>query len=339
MTRRSDVQLGLQPWGESIAELTGAASRGERAGFTSVWTSELHRSAFIHAGAIAGATRSATVATGIALAFVRSPLALALTALDLADVSDGRFILGLGSGVHRLNRDWHGVEVTDPVARLRAVVETVRELMAALPEGRPVCVDGDPPIRIEGLHREFAPRNTQVPIFLGTVGPKMTRLAGEVADGWLGHQLMSTWYLRERVLPELQPGRRRSNRSFTTVASACCVPHEDRVQARRWAAGVVAFYASVRTYAPFFAAHGFDAEAAAIRERFRAGDERGMLAAVPDAMVDMLTIAGPPREVRDRVAELGRLVDVVKLAPPTHLVPPEVTREVQERIIATVADG
>lgn len=333
------MKLGLQPWGDSIGELTDAAVRAEHAGFGSIWTSELHRSGFIHAGAIAGATTRATIGTGVALAFVRSTLVLALTALDLADVSDGRFILGLGSGVHRLNRDWHGVEVTDPVGRLRGVVGAVRELLKALPEGRSVRIDSDPPIRIDGLHREFSPRDPQVPIYLGTVGPKMTLLAGEIADGWLGHQLMSDWYLRERILPGLADGRRRSTRDLTTVASACCVPHEDRAQARRWATGVVAFYASVRTYAPFFAAHGFNAEAGEIRERFRAGDERGMIAAVPDAMVDTLTIAGPPEEVRERVAELGRLVDVVKLAPPTHLVSAEVTRTVQDRIIETFDAG
>ena len=331
------AELGLQPWGETIGELVAASREAEAAGFTSLWTTELHRSAFVHTTAVAGATTTATVGSGIALAFTRSPLTLALTALDLADVAGGRFVLGLGSGVHRLNRDWHGVDVDRPVARLRDVVAKVRALVARLPEGGPVHVDGDPPVDINGFERGFAPRRGDVPVYLAAVGPQMTRLAGEIADGWIGHQLMSSWYLRECTLPALAAGRRRSGNGPgpRTVLSVCCVPHADEREARRWAAGVVAFYGSVRTYEPFFAVHGFGAVARELQARFRAGDHAGMLDACPDEVVEAFTVAGSPDAVRRRVRELAEHVDVVKLAPPTHLVDHDVTRTVQRALLET----
>jgi len=334
------AELGLQPWGSSIAELTDAAVRAERAGFSSLWTSELHRSAFVHTTAVTAATSTATVATGIALAFTRSPLELALTALDLADLSDGRFVLGLGSGVRRLNVDWHGVDVVRPVQRLRAVVEAVRTMIDSLPEGRVVELDAPTAIRIRNFRRDYAPAATTVPIYLASVGPNMTELAGAVGDGWIGHQLMSVDYLDEHILPALKRGREGSgaaSRPFTTVLSVCCVPHHDAELARRWAAGVVAFYASVRTYQPFFAALGFDTEALAIQTAHRDGDTPAMLAACPPELVDAVTVCGTPDDVRARVAELGDRVDVVKLAPPSHLVDHSITRAVQRSIIETFA--
>src|SRR5207244_425485 len=97
--------------------------------------------------------------------------------------------------------------------------------------------------------------------------------------------------------------------------------------------GLVSFYASVRTYQPFFAWHGFEAEAVAIQERFRAGDEKGMVDACPDEMVDALSLAGTASDVRKALSGYDGLADGVKVSPPTHLVPPEVTRAVQHRIL------
>jgi alkanesulfonate monooxygenase SsuD/methylene tetrahydromethanopterin reductase-like flavin-dependent oxidoreductase (luciferase family) len=164
----------------------------------------------------------------------------------------------------------------------------------------------------------------------------MTRLAGEIADGWLGHELGSPGHLRDVLLPNLEKGLARSGRArddLEVIASACCVIDADARQAKRWAAGLVAFYASVRTYQPFFAYHGFEAEAVAVQERFRAGDERGMTDAVGDEMVDALTLAGTPEDVRAALERYDGIADGVKLSPPTHLVSAEVTRQAQAAIL------
>ena len=335
------MRLGYGPWGETLAEFVGAGRAAEDAGFESLWTPELHRSAFVPAAALATATSRALIGTGIALAFVRSPMITALTALDLDDLAEDRFVLGLGTGVQRLNADWHGVDVGQPAPHLRETVEVVRMLIARAHLGEPIDFDGRyHRVRLRGYERPFPPRRTQIPIYLASMGPVLTTLAGEIADGWIAHELGSPRYLRDQMLPLLRTGVDRGGRQrseLTVTASACCVPDADGRQARRWAAGLVAFYASVRTYTEFFEFHGFGAEAVAIQNAFRTGDTDAMIAACPDAMVDAFTLAGTPDEVRARLAEYEGVADVVKVTPPTHHVPGEVTRAVQERILELFA--
>jgi len=335
------VRLTVAPWGKSLAELVAVARNAETAGAGTVWVSELHRSAPVPLAAIAGATSDVRIGTAVALAFVRSPMVTALEAIDLDELSGGRLVLGLGSGVRRLNEDWHHARWGRPVAHLRETVAAIRELVARSHLGVPIELDGEhEPVRLRGFQRPFPPVRTTIPIFLAAVGPAMTRLAGEIGDGWIAHELGSPANLRDNVLPRLSEGLVRGGRSrsdLEVVASACCVPYADGRQARRWAAGLVAFYATVRTYEDLFAWHGFRGEAKAVQEAFRSGDERGMVDAVPDAMVDALTVAGTPDEVAERLAGYEGLADTVKLSPPTRFVPPEATRAAQEGILRLVA--
>lgn len=331
------MQLALGPWGASLHEMVGAAKAAEDAGFSSVWTAELHRSGFVPAAAIASQTSRIGIGTGIALAFVRSELTTALSALDLDDLSGGRFVLGLGTGVKRLVEDWHGATFGSPAAHLRETVGLIRRFVAESHLGAPIESSGEHHhIRLRGYERPWPPLRTDLPIYIAGVGPVMSRTAGEIGDGWIAHELGSPAFLAERILPNLDEGLRRSGRApgdFTRVVSACCVPHSDPAQARRWAAGLVAFYASVRTYTDFFAFHGFGQEAVAVQQRFREGDVAGMVDACTDEMVDAFTFAGTPDHVRGRLRDYEGLADVVKLTPPTHHVPEEVTRLSQAAIL------
>jgi probable F420-dependent oxidoreductase len=331
------VELSYAPWGESIAELTEAARAAEAAGFANVWVSELHRSAFVPSAALANATSSVGVGTAIALAFVRSPMTTALSALDLDELSNGRFILGLGSGVQRLNESWHNASFGKAVPHLRETVAVIRRVVAEAHLGQPIEMPGEyEPITLKGYERPWPPVRERIPIYLAAVAEHMTRLTGEIADGWLGHELGSPAYTRETLLPNFDIGLQRAGRDrkdLKIIASAVCVIDQDPAQAKRWAAGLVAFYASVRTYQPFFAFHGFEAEAVAIQQAFRARDEQAMIDACPDEMVDALAFAGTPDQVRQALQEYEGVVDGIKLSPPTHLVPAEVTRESQRRIL------
>lgn len=335
------MRLTYGPWGATMREMVDAARDAETAGFARVWCAELHRSAFVPAAAMAAATERIGVGTAIALAFVRSPMTTALAALDIDELSAGRFTLGLGSGVQRLNEDWHNARFGKPAPHLRETVAIVRRVIADAHSGKPIELDGEHErIRLRHYERPFAPVRPDIPIYIASVGDVMTRMTGEIADGWIQHELGSPRYLRERLLPNIQRGLARAGRgraACDVVASAMCVIDDDAKQAKRWAAGLVAFYASVRTYQPFFAFHGFEADAVAIQERFRAGDEQGMVDACPDEMVDALTLAGTVDEVRARLASYDGLADTVKLTPPTHLVPPEVTRHAQRMILEHLA--
>ena len=338
------MRITYGPWGETLEELREVSRRAEQAGAEVLWVPELHRSATVAAAAIATATERARVGTGIALAFTRSPMVTALEALDLDELSGGRFVLGLGSGVQRLNEDWHNVVFGKPVAHLRETVRDVREFWRSCATGAPIDLPGEwEPMRIRGYQRPFPPLRTDIPVYLAAMGPAMTRLAGAVADGWISHELCSPKYLAERTLPELEAGiasvagRRRGD--VDVVVSACCSVAPDERTAVQRVSGLVGFYASVRTYADFFEFHGLAAEQQRVVEAFRAGRSAEELGSTvsPD-MVHALTFAGTREQVAQRITEYEGLADSVKLSPPTHGLRPEETRAAQDELIGLIAE-
>jgi probable F420-dependent oxidoreductase len=332
------MRITYGPWGETLAELCDAARRAEAAGAEVVWCPELHRSATVTAAALAQSTRRVAVGTAIALAFTRSPMTLALEALDVDELAGGRFILGIGSGVRALNERWHNARFGRPADHLRETVRNVRAFWSKAALGEPIDLDGvHEPMRLRGYRRPFPQVRSTIPIYLAGMGPVMTRLAGEVADGWISHELCSPAYLKEHSTAFLTAGLDTAGRGrggLDVVVSALCAVDEDAHRARRWAAGTVGFYASVATYQEFFAYHGYGREQEHVRNVFRAGagaDDLG--SAVSDSMVDTLTLSGTANEVRTRLAEYEGLADTIKLTPPTHGVSPADSRSCQDQII------
>ena len=116
------MKLSFGPWGETLHEFVEAGIDAEKKGFETLWTSELHRTPFVPLTALATKTSTIKLGSGVALAFLRSPLTLALTAMDLNEISNGRFILGLGSGVKNLNEYWHDVRFGKPVKHIEDVI-------------------------------------------------------------------------------------------------------------------------------------------------------------------------------------------------------------------------
>ncbi|GAA1846372.1 LLM class flavin-dependent oxidoreductase [Actinomadura bangladeshensis] len=338
------MRITFAPWGETLAELTDAARRAEAGGAEVIWVPELHRSATVAAAALAAATERARIGTGIALAFTRSPMITAMEALDLDELSEGRFILGLGSGVQRLNEDWHNVPFGKPVRHMREVVRNVRHFWETCTTGEPIDLPGEEePMRIRGYQRPFAVPRTGIPVHLAAMGPAMTRLAGEIGDGWISHELCSPRYLAERVLPELEAGIARAEgkrrEDVDVVVSACCSVSDDRATALRRVSGLVGFYASVRTYADFFEFHGLAEQQQAVIDAFRSGTGAEHLAETVSAdMIDALTMAGGRAEVAERIAAYEGLADSVKLSPPTHGLSAAETRAAQDELLALLPD-
>ncbi|MEU7761758.1 MULTISPECIES: LLM class flavin-dependent oxidoreductase [Micromonospora] len=338
------MRLTYQPWGETLAELADAGRRAERAGAEVLWAAELHRSATGTAAALAGATSTARIGTSIVLAFTRSPMITALEALDLDELSGGRFVIGLGSGVRRLNEQWHNVPFGKPVGHLRETVHNIRLFWDACTTGAEIRADGEfEPMHIRGYERPYAVPERPIPVYLAAMGPLMTRLAGEIGDGWISHELCSPGYLREHVLPDLTLGIDRADgktrHDVDVVVSACCSVAADPALARRRAAGVVGFYATVRTYADFFAFHGLAEDQQAVIDAFRAGAGADHLAgSVSDRMVDALTMAGTRDDVAARIAAYDGIADTVKLSPPTHGLPAVEIRAAQDEIIALIGE-
>ena len=149
------MKLSFGPWGETLHEFIEAGFDAEKKGFETLWTSELHRTPFVPLTALATKTSTIKLGSGVALAFLRSPLTLALTAMDLNEISNGRFILGLGSGVKNLNEYWHDVRFGKPVKHIEDVINICRMVIKESHLN---------PIKYEGSEKSIYKQNLSVAI-------------------------------------------------------------------------------------------------------------------------------------------------------------------------------
>lgn len=334
-------RIQIAALGDSTDELAEQARAAEVAGVDCVWAVELFRSSLTQATWLAASTESVGIGTGIAWAFTRSPLILALSALDIDEVSGGRFRLGLGAGVKRLNESWHGVEYGRPAPHLRETVEAVRLIVEQAGSGAPIRYSGTyHEIEIKGWVRPHRKARETIPIYTAAVREGMARMAGDVADGMIGHPMCSLPWLDEVLVANFERGLARSGRersSFDFLPTVCCAIDDDEERAYDAARKTICFYATVRTYAPLWEMHGFGDAAAAVGDAFRRGDFAAMPGQVPDEMVDAYTAAGPLDKVRERVEAVAERGDGVWFTPPTYFLSPEEIGEYQRRIVEAFA--
>jgi probable F420-dependent oxidoreductase len=314
------------------------AVRAEAAGFDSVWAPEFHN----HSGplALAGAalgTSSVELGTSIAWAFGRSPLLTAVTALDLDELSGGRFLLGLGTGTRRMRTDWLGAPAERPARRLRETVEAIRAVWAAADAGA-VEYEGElVQLKVRPYGRAGQVRPT-VPVYLAAVNEGMARTAGAVADGVLSHPMATIRYIDEVMHPAIAEGAAAEGRSADDVAIAdwlLVAISDDAERAREDAKRQIAFHATVRTYDRILDLHGFTAVAAEIRELWRSFDLAAMTALVTDEMLARMAVAGTPEECQQQVSERAKSVDRLLLGAPVVATDPGAMREYHEAILET----
>lgn len=329
--------VGIILDGETISDIALLARSAEEAGFDSAWATELYRTSFQQLAAAAQATSVIKLGTAVALAFVRSPLVTSLTALDLDEISNGRLILGLGTGAKRTNEMWHGIPHGKPVTRIREYIEAVRLITGGAHTGEPVEYNGEYyKINTRGYRRPFKPVRDRIPIYLAGVGSLMCRAAGETADGYLGHVVCSLGYLREVVAGNLKAGLAKSGRNpgeFKTASIITCAISNDRKRAMHAARATIAFYATVRTYESPFRLHGFENETRMIRDAFLNGDTASMIKYVTDDMVGTFAVVGDAGECRKKIDEYRELIDLPVLSAPHYYIDFEEVSEYQRSIL------
>lgn len=330
--------VGLILDGDRISDIVSVAKEAESAGFHSVWATELYRTSFQQLAAVAAQTHKIKLGTAVALAFVRTPMITALTALDLDEVSRGRLILGLGSGAKRTNELWHGIEHGKPVTRIKECIELIRGFVAGSHHGN-VSYEGEYyKVNTRGYHRAFEPVRDNIPIYLAGVGPGMSEAAGESADGYLGHVVCSLKYLREVVSKSITNGlenRKQDQGSFTRASIMTCAVSNDLARARQAARATIAFYATVKTYEPPFRLHGFLEQTKKIRDAFFERDVTTMIESVTDDMVDTFSIVGSADECIKKVEQYREYIDLPILSAPHYYLDFDEVRDFQKTIIET----
>ncbi len=224
-------RISIAAIGGTAAELASEARAAEEAGIECLWAPELFRSSVTQATYLGAITERIQVGTGIAWAFTRSPFILAISALDIDEISGGRFRLGLGAGVKRLNETWHGVEYGRPAPHLKESIEAVRLIMQQAHRGEPIRFQGSyHDIDIKGWVRPHPPVRESVPIYTAAVREGMARMAGDVADGLIGHPMCSMRWLEEVLIANFETGLQRSGRSRSDldfIPTVCCAISDD----------------------------------------------------------------------------------------------------------------
>ena len=304
------------------AVLTHVVREAERMGLEGLWAPQLYGPPFVPLAAAAMASERLKLGTGVALAFTRSPLETALSALDLDTISSGRAVLGIGTSVRWWNEDWHGVTYGKPLAHLREVVRLVSDIMARAYSGELGRIEGEYHKLNLRLFRTLTPpvRN-HIPIYLPAVFESAVRLAGEIADGLAGHPMWSARWLAGEVRSNLDAALAKAGRAradFDLNVWACVAIDKDRERAIDDARATVAFYASAAQYEKFFAAHGFGEQARTACAAMQRNDTAATVKAIPDEMVNTFAIAGTAGEARARVEELWRHADSLTLSAPIY---------------------
>jgi probable F420-dependent oxidoreductase len=294
-----------------LSRVAAHAARAEAAGCDGLAVPEAVHDGLLAAAAALRATTRLRVATGVLVAFPRSPMVVAIAAWDLVEASSGRFELGLGSQVRGNIEGRYGVAWDAPVPRMREYVGALRAIFTTFQTGAPLRFEGQH-YRFARLQPFFRPEplpHPDVPISLGAIGPAMTSLAGEVADGLLTHPTHSTpRVLSELVHARLEQGAAKAGRSVADCAIAvsplvatgrdAAAVSRSRAAARQ----LLGFLFSTPAYWRSLALHGWQERGEALHRLGREGRWEAMADGIDDAMLDAFVPSSPYEALGDELA-------------------------------------
>lgn len=294
----------------------------EALGLEGVFAPQVGGTPFAVLGAAAASSKSLRLASGIALAFARSPYETALHALDLDKLSGGRFTLGLGTSVRTWSEGFYGMPYGKPIAHLREVVDIIRLVVAQGHTGTLTEYNGAYwKLDFRELQPTAPPVRERIPIWIAGLRSPLIRLGAEIGDGVLGHPIWSIEWASKHVMNDLMAGlikgaKHRSDIEFN--AWLFVAPNPDRKQSIEDARATVAFYGGIAQYEDYFAAHGFREEARALQEGVRRGDYLSVKHLVTDEMAQTFVVCGTTDEVRERVSAIWEFADSACLNPPSY---------------------
>ncbi|MCB9456249.1 MAG: TIGR03617 family F420-dependent LLM class oxidoreductase [Anaerolineaceae bacterium] len=280
-------------------------------GFSGLWTAETAHNPFLPLTHAAAATGRINLGTAIAVAFPRSPMVMAGMAWDLAEQSQGRFILGLGTQVKahitkRFSTDWK-----PPAPRLREYIESMRAIWNTWQTGVPLRYTGEY-YRFTLMTPFFAPPPmpfADIPVYIAGVNEVLCRLAGELCQGFHVHPFHTVRYLKELIIPNIEAGAARAGRSRADVALTCANfvvtgrNAEEMAQSALMTKTQIAFYASTPSYASVMTLHGWDEVASRLNMMSRQGKWDEMWREISDEMLHEIAVVAPPDELPYKLKE------------------------------------
>ena len=295
----------------------GLFEAAERLGIDQVWTAEAWGSdAWTPLAWYGSRTSRVALGTAVSQLSARPPATLAMTALTMDHLTQGRVLLGIGTSNPQVVEGWYGQPYPRPLERTREYIDILRLVIA---RGEPVTYDGKhyqlPLAGGTGLGKPLRsilhPYRTEIPVYLGAEGPKNVALAAEVADGWLPmffSPAMNDFYAAALADGFARPGARRDAGTFDVVGGPLAiVPDDDLERAADRIRPSLALYiggmgARGRNFHnEVFVRMGYEAQARAIQDAYLAGDKKAAIAAVPTAMVEDVALVGPWAKIAEEL--------------------------------------
>jgi F420-dependent oxidoreductase-like protein len=308
---RLGVHIGYWGLGLTREDQLEIVQEAERLGYDSVWAAEAYGSDVATIlGWLAGQTTKIKLGSSIFQMPGRSAAMTAMTAATLDQLSDGRMLLGIGSSGPQVSEGWHGVRFGRQLQRTREYIAVVRMALARervefhgqtidlpLPDGPG-----------KALKLTIAPVQEKIPIYLAAIGPNNTALAGEIADGWIP-TLLSPEHLP--ILREsLEEGAARAGRTLDDfdIAPTVNVNITDDIEAARDAMRpFIALYVGgmgsreKNFYNQLVQRYGFEDAAREVQDLYLEGKKDEAAAALPAALIDLVSLCGPADRVRERL--------------------------------------
>ena len=309
---KKNARLGMTlPIGgaDKAAELAKAA---HDRGYEEIWMAEVNGGdAYALAGAVAHALPGVRIGTAVVPAQTRTPMAHAMSAMTLSQMTGGNFILGIGLSSPNIVRDWAGQAYERPLTTMREHVEVLRQILS----GQKTTYEGKT-LSVKGFRLGGAPVG-EVPIYLGALNKSMLRLTGALCDGVCLNMVPES--ALPQVLGEVRAGAEEAGKDpndLEVVARLHVVLADDPNMGRNLIRTVFGAYAATPGYNKCFEWIGFEQEARQIREAFAKGDRAGVAAGVTDRLCDAMAVVGDKETVRARIRAYAQAgIDVCVINP------------------------
>ncbi|HEX6311502.1 MAG TPA: LLM class F420-dependent oxidoreductase [Acidimicrobiia bacterium] len=316
---RLGINFGYQDWGAGLPQAIELAREAEALGFHSAWTAEAYGTDCITPLTwLAATTERLNVGSAIMQMPARTPAMTAMTAATLDLMSGGRFLLGLGLSGPQVVEGWHGQAYGKPLGKTREYVEIVRTILAR-----------ETPLEHHGDHYDIPfsgsgatglgkplkiivhPRRADVPIYLAAIGPRNVELAAEIADGWLPI-FFSPYRFKEAFGSAVDAGFARAGGGkaldrFDIAPTVTVIVGDDVETLRSFVKPMAALYVGGmgargrNFYNDLACRYGFEAAAKEIQDLYLDGKKQEATAAVPDELVDEVSLVGPKERIADRL--------------------------------------
>lgn len=307
------------------ADAGPAAQRLERSGYAGGFTFEGRHDPFLPLAIAAQQTERLELLTGIAIGFARNPMILANLGYDLQLLSKGRFILGLGTQIRPHIQKRFSMPWSAPAARMREMILAIRAIWSCWQNGAPLDFRGDyythtlmTPVFNPGPNPHGLPK-----IFCAGVGPRMTEVCGEVADGFFVHPFSTRTSLTELTLPALDRGLAKAGRTREDFEISCQVilavgeTEEELEAAKNGARAQISFYGSTPAYRPVLEAEGMGALQDELNAMSKRGEWLEMAGRIDDDLLERVAVVGARSEVAAKLrARCGDFADRVSLVAP-----------------------